>query len=391
MSGNIKYIGEGSDKTVKPLPTSGYISQSNSDGKDAALNKFISSFTQEGSFGTKNTKTEMVNAFPDLSKVLESKGPDAVKQKLQVKQEPANSKDCSVFTVSEKSEANPDAFNEEEVSKIITDNDALKQENEILKSRERILRESYQVEKNAFSEGIASLSRPNGMSTNQKEEPSQQLINSMAKDNNKLNEEINELKIKLRHLEEQQQRKQTGEAFTSTEEPEELETISKVVTQEPPPPIRVSDLPRTMTKEEKRDLSQAQADFKLLFFTLNNRKPDDSTISKMTLPEIIIKIENLKNDTREKIKEKAVAYDKSVNSSNYKERNFSETNAERANKLEENVDELVRRYKLAFPKSSGVTPKFGGKSRRRGKRRCYTHKKTKTRRYRKRSFTRRRK
>jgi hypothetical protein len=99
MSGNIKYIGEKTPE-VKPLPTSGYISQSNSDGKDAALNKFILSFTQEGSFGSKNTKTEMEREFPQLSNILAEQGADAVKQKLQVKQEPANNKDCSVFTVS---------------------------------------------------------------------------------------------------------------------------------------------------------------------------------------------------------------------------------------------------------------------------------------------------
>lgn len=135
MSGNIKYIGEGSDKTVKPLPTSGYISQSNSDGKDAALNKFISSFTQEGSFGTKNTKTEMVAAFPELSQILTKDGPEEVKKKLQVKQEPANSKDCSVFTVSEKSsDLSTDALGQpvNEVSSQQTINQ-LKSENKELK------------------------------------------------------------------------------------------------------------------------------------------------------------------------------------------------------------------------------------------------------------------
>ena len=105
MSGNIKYIGELDKQTAKPLPTKGMFSRSNSDGKDAALNKFISSFTQESSFGTKNTKTEMEREFPELSKVLKDEGPEAVKKKLQVKQEPANNKDCSVFTVSKKSEA----------------------------------------------------------------------------------------------------------------------------------------------------------------------------------------------------------------------------------------------------------------------------------------------
>lgn len=138
MSGNIKYIGE-KTQVVKPLPTSGYLSQSNSDGKEAALDKFVSSFTQEGSFGTKNTKTEMVAAFPELSQILTKDGPDAVKRKLQVKQEPANNKDCSVFTVSEKSsDLSTDALGQpvNEVSSQQTINQ-LKSENEELKRQLR--------------------------------------------------------------------------------------------------------------------------------------------------------------------------------------------------------------------------------------------------------------
>jgi len=389
MSGNIKFINKKNEKIQ--LPSKGewgnYFSREKTSGKDNALLKFANSFVQE------RTKDVMENEFPDLANNIIQNKDDVVKlkKKLIVQQEPADDKNCSVYTISRKPDTNPDAFNEEEVSKIITENDALKQENDILKAKDRLLKDSYQVEKNAFNESIAGLSRPNGVSTNQKEEPSQHDINRIVKDNTYLNDENTLLRKKVRDFEEsQQERKQTGEASTNTEEPETIST-SEVVTEEPLV-VSNSTTPnptKTMTKEEKRQLIQAEEDFKLLFYTLYNKKPNDSIVSGMSLSDILAEIEKLKNEARTKILERAIAYDTSVDSRNFKERNFSETNAAKANKLAETVDSLVVRYKLAFPKSSVAAPKFGGKSRRRSKRRCYTHKKSKTRRYRKRSFSRR--
>jgi hypothetical protein len=138
MSGNIKYIGEKTPE-VKPLPTKGYVSQSNSNGKDAALNKFILSFTQEGSLGTKNTKTEMEREFPQLSKILAEQGADAVKQKLQVKQEPADNRDCSVFTISKKTPIESSVENSGSPMLVREDNgeeiNSLKEENQQLKEQ----------------------------------------------------------------------------------------------------------------------------------------------------------------------------------------------------------------------------------------------------------------
>lgn len=377
MSGNIKYIGE-NNSTPTQLPTSGFgFSISNSDGKDNALKKFASSFTDN------KTKQSMATDFsPQLVQNITENATNVPKleEVLQVKQTPLNDKDCSVYTISKKLKNKPGVLDEEEISRIKTKNETLKQENDILEATLSALKNSYEVERNAFSDIAASLSIPSAISRNENEEED---INPIVEKNTNLNNLNNEntiLKNKLRYFEEQQQeRKQTGEASTSTDE---LEDISKVV-QEPQHSIRVSD-PRTTTKEHKKQLLKAQEDYKLLFTTLY----PDSMINAISDSEIEGEIEKLKNEAKTRILRAAIAYDTSVKSNNPSER--TQNRAASANRLSKSVTDLVERYKLAFPRNSN-TPKFGGKSRRRSKRRSCTRKKTKTRRYRKRSFTRRRK
>jgi hypothetical protein len=384
MSGNIKFINNKNEKIQ--LPSKGewgkYFSRDKTAGKDNALLKFADSFVEE------RTKDVMEKEFPDLANDIIKNKDSVVKlnTKLLVQQEAADDKNCSVYTISRKPEINPNVLNEEQVSKIITENDALKQENEILKAKDRVLAESYKRERNAYNESLTnpSNSQKEGLSST-----SQNEIDHIVANNTYLNKENEALRERIRAYEQHEPKKQTGEASTSTEEPEEPETISKVIT---PPPVKVSDVPRTFTKEDRRQLLKAQEEYKLLFTTLyGNEEPIDSTISGMSLREIQSEIEKLKNEARMKILDRAIAYDTSVNSNNFKERHSSETRVVRENKLVETVSSLVERYKLAFPKSSVMTPKFGGKSRRRSKRRSCTRKKTKTPNYRRRSLIRRRK
>jgi len=102
MSGNIKYIGENTNE-AKPLPSSGMFKRSNSVGKNEALDKFIKSLKEDGSVGfpykNRNTKTEMVAAFPILSQISDE---NDLKKAFNVDQTPADNKDCSVYTISKK-------------------------------------------------------------------------------------------------------------------------------------------------------------------------------------------------------------------------------------------------------------------------------------------------
>lgn len=104
MSGNIKYIGETNNSTPTQLPTSGFgFSISNSDGKDNALKKFASSFTDN------KTKESMIHNFTSENSLVDTitqnaNNPKVLNNVLDVKQTPLNDKDCSVYTISRKTE-----------------------------------------------------------------------------------------------------------------------------------------------------------------------------------------------------------------------------------------------------------------------------------------------
>ena len=99
MSGNIKYIGK-NNNTATQLPTSGFgYSVSNSDSKENALKKFASSFTNN------KTKESMINSFTSENGLVDiitknANNPKVLNEVLEVKQTPLDNKDCSVYTIS---------------------------------------------------------------------------------------------------------------------------------------------------------------------------------------------------------------------------------------------------------------------------------------------------
>jgi len=176
MSGNIKYIGK--NNTVTQLPTSGFgFSVSNSDGKTNALKKFASSFTDN------KTKESMTNSFTSESGLVDTitnnaNNPQVLNEVLEVKQTPLNSKDCSVFTISQKTPINSSIENSVSTNPL-------------------------------SSEGL--LVRDNGEEINSLKEENQQLkeqTNEMAQ---KLNEMLNKKQVEIAELQSQLQLKQEGE------------------------------------------------------------------------------------------------------------------------------------------------------------------------------------
>ena len=135
MSGNIKYIGK-NNNTATQLPTSGFgFSVSNSDGKENALKKFASSFTDN------KTKESMINSFTSENGLVDiitknANNPKVLNNVLEVKQTPLNNKDCSVYTVSKKSEADlgqlvneQNEASSDEVKRLKTENQQLRERN----------------------------------------------------------------------------------------------------------------------------------------------------------------------------------------------------------------------------------------------------------------------
>jgi len=138
MSGNIKYIGK--NNTVTQLPTSGFgFSVSNSDGKTNALKKFASSFTDNK---TKESMTTNFTSENDLVDTIteNANNPKVLNNVLEVEQTPLNNKDCSVYTISQKTSENSVSTNPlSSEGLLVRDNgeeiNSLKEENQQLKEQ----------------------------------------------------------------------------------------------------------------------------------------------------------------------------------------------------------------------------------------------------------------
>lgn len=178
MSGNIKYIGK-NNNTATQLPTSGFgFSVSNSDGKENALKKFASSFTDN------KTKESMINSFTSENGLVDiitknANNPKVLNNVLEVKQTPLNNKDCSVFTISPINSSIENSVSTNPLS----------------------------------SEGL--LVRDNGEEINSLKEENHQLKEQTLRQTNemaqKMNEMLNKKQVEIAELQSQLQLKQEGE------------------------------------------------------------------------------------------------------------------------------------------------------------------------------------
>lgn len=393
MSGNIKYLGEG-DKTVKSLPTSGFgFSISNSDGKDKALQKFASSFTDN------KTKQSMVTdfSFDLVQKIIENAtNVPKLEEVLQVKQTPLNNKDCSVFTISQKTPIEPPSL-----------------ENSV---RPNPLSSEGTVERNNGEE-INSLKEEN----QQLKEQSLMQTNEMAQ---KLNAMLDKKQVEIAELQSQLQLKQEGEKNVVLLLEKEIQLLKLLedaldlykLRNEIGTKVNM-DLQKTInsiktlletTKQTREQVSQSdfqpktneiikEADTALseannIIADYEKQQVNSSTNQLVEIPTSSVKVGKKTTPTAEELKTKILE----LADTEYKKN--PSTMVKNINTVKRQLNEAKNNNTktLTFFLNRATQGKFiegGNKSRKRFnscKRKVYKNK-TNTRRYRKRSFTRRRK